>query len=259
MILLFLDSSVVLAHLVQQHQRVLGRLRKDVVAYNLECVVSNSVVEECQTKVQGLKDLLGQLLAEVIKDKIARQRGIDNRLLEDPVDHRDILAVERAFFELTPAYIRNNVPGRFGVSPFFDLKTVETLIVEFLDAEMLSGKKPSLTETLVGLTALILKLFADINVGFDSAIRIKHELARPIAMTPDQTEVSALIRTGLSLDDATHIASAMKVRKNGVCTNCLFVTVDSRTILVHQVSILNAFNIWCCDPLYAAHHAQGIK
>jgi len=242
---IFLDSSVVLAHLTEQHRKVLDKLKKDTAKHHLDCAVSNSVIEECEKKMRGLTDFLGDILTDLIKNKVSKQRNINNRSLSEPIDYHDLLAIEQAFFQIYPK--RGTI---------LDLKTIETLVVDFFDKESSSEKPLNLIEGLIQLNALILKLISDINTRLDIAIRIRHELAKPLNVAPKQTDVALLEVIGLDSDDAKHIASAIEAQRNGYCTKAVFVTVDYSTILTHQADILNKLQIWCTDPLYAAYHAQ---
>lgn len=245
-----------LAHLTGQHQKVLEKLKKDIAKGGLDCAVSDSVVGECEDKINMLTDFLGRLLVEIIKEKVSGQRRVHKRSSNEAIDYRDVLAVERAFFEVDPHYVIKSIGGRFAKGGLLDLKSVEALIVDFLDVESSSKQPPDLPQAIVRLNALILKLISDLKMMFDSAIRIRHDLAKPIKIVPNPVDVAKLSVIGLHNDDANHIASAKEAEREGVCGRAVFVTVDYSTILPFQTDILNKIGIWCCDPLYAAYHTR---
>ncbi len=249
---LFLDTSVVLAHIVQQNRETLCKWNNDINKYLLVCSVSDSVVNECETKIRQLTDFLGQI-GTLITQQISRQRSVDKRSPDEPINGTDLLAVERAFFEAHPVYTA--MVKQFAKRPILNLKVVEALIVDFLDRAYRSKEPPTLGEALIQLNALVLKLKADINTKFDSAIRIRHELATPLDITPNPLDVAQLQFIGLRPNDATHVASAKQAERNHHCSKAVFVTFDYATILRYQIDILQKISLWCSDPLYAAYHA----
>ncbi len=243
-----------IAYLTNQFQKIIDKLKKDVGKYNLKCVVSNSVVNEYERKIQGLTDFLGNVVLEIVKDKTMKQRTVDKRSPDELIDRHDILAVERAFLELHPDYLRRRT-GQTR-NPVLDMKTVEAFVVEYLDKEISSANPPKLSEVLVGISSLALKLIAELRLKSDLAVQVKHDLATSINITPDPNDLVTLITLGLSQEDAAHVASAAKAQRDGSCRKAVFVTVDYSTIIApYQIAILDKLKIWCTDPLYAAYHA----
>lgn len=241
--MLFLDSSVVLGYVVQQHKTKLDKLSADITALKLVCGVTDSVESECNDKIKDLTEYLGTVIMGVIGVQVSKQRATNKRSLNDPVDRRDILAMELAF--------RDMYSGKRNI---LDLQTVEIFMENGLEAMMKSPKPPNYYDAIQNLTALVIKYMTEVRVRYDTLIAIGHTLANPYTVAPDAKDVTSLQLIGLEFSDAQHVASALQAQRCGKCKKAVFVCLDYRTVLKYQIDILNKLAIWCTDPLYAAHH-----
>lgn len=250
--ILFLDSSVVLGYVVGQHKTKLSKLSTDIAASKVSCGVSDSVENECSTKIKGLTDYLGKMIMGVIGGQVAEQRKSVKQSLDASVDKRDIVAMELAFREMYAG--KHKLPSS-PTSNVLDLQTVEIFMVNGLESMVKSSSPPNYYVAMTKLAALVLKYMTDAKTSYDTLIAIKHTLATVHTLSPDTNDITSLELIGLEHPDARHVASALQAQKSGACKKAVFVSLDYRTILKFQFDILNKLGIWCTDPLYAIHHS----
>ena len=237
-------------------------MKKDLTKHHVECAVSNSVMNECNTKMNELGTFLRELLVSLISDQVTAKRKRDGRLEKDPIDSRDMLAIEDAFRQIYDGIgIASVMSGKYPMMKSIpDLGPIEAFIVESFNEASGSKKPPDPMQWYIQLTAWALKRVAEINLNLDRAIRIQHEFAAPCPAMPALDDITKIQNAGLSKDDAAHIASALGAQRSGLCRKAVFVTVDYKSILKHRSAVKNdpQVGLTCTMPLYAVHHALSM-
>ncbi len=205
-------------------------------------------MSEIRDEIQELIAFLGKDMITLLKNQMTIQRAKHNRKVTDPVDLLDFLAIEQAFSALRHS----------GGKSVPDLYAVECFVVSFFEALYTSKAHADLNMALTKLASWTLKRISALKLDLDKAVLISQEYARTISVTPNSSDITTLQSYGLSSKDPDHIASAKQAERNKQCSKAVFVTLDYKSILKYQVSILNyAIGIWCTDPLYAAYHAMN--
>ena len=162
--------------------------------------VSDSVLNECNTKMNELGTFLRELLVSLISEQATRKRKQDGRQEKDPIDSGDILAIEEAFREIYEGVgIAREMSGNYPMMKSIpDLGPIEAFIVESFNEASGSKQPPDPMQWYVQISAWALKRVAEINVNLDKAIRMQHEFAAPLSVMPDPDDVTRIKRAGIS-------------------------------------------------------------
>lgn len=246
----FLDSSVALAEILGESKEVLEKFKTDVQRRDINCYLSDSVVAECERKLdftQKFFETVFQTVAEVHFNECREQRKMKQ---DDPLCKDDYLIFASLFTELRKA-----------MAPIFagPLRTLEIKMVLALEDMFRKGEKLGFSVFLRGFITQAMIQAAHLKINKVRYITNEQGFFKKKKIAPDKATSEKLLASlhcskydHFHKDDSDNISSAWAYRQS-TGENIVFVTLDFRTVLFYAEEIFKVINLWCVDPLYAVH------
>jgi hypothetical protein len=239
-----------LAEILGENKEVMEKFKTDVQRRDIHCYLSDSVVAECETKLnfsQTFFEKVFQTVAEVHFNECRKQRGMKP---DDPLCKEDYLIFASLFTELRKA-----------MNPIFGgpLRTLEIKMVLALEDMFRKADKLVFSVFLRGFIAQALVLAANLRIQKVKYITNEQGFFKKKNIAPDKTTSEKLLASvhyskynAFHKDDSDNISSAWAHRQS-TGENTVFVTLDFRSVLFHAEEIFQVINLRCADPLYAVH------
>ena len=237
---------MLLARLFEEFKNRIQKFQKDVKEYSIRCLVSSSVAEEGENKLDEIINFVGGVLRELIiafkAKSVTAQVPIDRLELK----RNDALFFEQFFMDrfrqITEAGRRDGLIRR--------LREVEVTIIQLFEEKMLGRESMLLGELMREITTEVIRVSHDLKSRYRQMLS-DYEY---IEITPDPILLEKAKKLGLaSPGDADHIASAATyARQEGI--RVVFVSLDYKDIVGRSRKIRRELNVHCSDPLYAVYH-----
>jgi len=242
----FTDTTVILSEILREHIARLEKFKKDVNFHNVPCFITDSIKQECDTKIENTVNFLGNITRESIAMALEDSRKNRRVPIESPMTSEDIIALEELFSLLHKA-------TRATLQLTSPIQIVEEWAITFLGEILERGTEINISQFLVELVKKLLSLAGSIQDPYDELITFERSFVKKINIVVDASIVDSLRGLGIHEPDATHIACATShsIRSG---QRSVFVTFDYGSILSKKNDIKNALNQICCDPLYAIYH-----
>lgn len=232
---------------MKQNTPRIDKFKRDIDFHGIPCYISDSVRQECETKVTDTINFLGTIIRESVKLTLEESRRIRRISIKSPITSDDIIALEKLFSTLHGAMRAIELPL------FGPIQIVEEWAVAFLGEKLEQEVSIDIGQFLVELVKKLLALTSSIEDPYDELVTFERSFAKKINIVADASIIDLLRRgIGIHEPDATHIASAITHQANSN-EKTVFVTLDFSSIICKQDEI-KKLNIVCCDPLYAIYH-----
>lgn len=246
----FLDSCVAFAEMLGENREVMEKFKTDVQRRDIPCYLSDSVVAECERKLNSSQiffERVFQTVAEAHFNECRKQRGMKP---DDPLCKEDYLIFASLFTELRKA-----------MSPILakPLRTLEIKMVLALEDMFRRADKLEFSVFLREFIAQTMVQAAILKIQKVKYITNEQGFFKKKSIAPDKGISGKLLASvhcskynRFHGDDSDHISSAWAYRQStGEIT--VFVTLDFRSVLFYAEEISKIINLWCADPLYAVH------
>lgn len=234
----FFDANIILGEVLGQFRTKIEKLKRDVREKGIACFASSSVIEECDKRITGTVNFIGQYIIEFLKLWF-EEKGLPPSTQISNIDIRDL----ENFLNF---YGRRNLLND-------PITEIESWMVNEL--EKLRKEQPSLdiNTFIVKMTAEVLKAASSVQLRY-SSLKTTGTFITIKTIIPDNRIVDELKNmAGLHDDDAEHIASVSSYQLSNMSTS-VFVTLDRRTVLFYKDAIFKIAKANCCDPIYAIHN-----
>lgn len=250
----FFDSSVIIAEILGEKNRRVTKIKKDASEHFINCFVSESVVSECNNKILGAADFIGQVIKNTIGVNLIQMRNRKNLPLNSTLDKNDIIELERSFKLIYDTTKREN----YLTNP---IRVIEEWAITLLDERILKGVNLTIDQFILQLVTATLKITGQIENLYKQLITFEKGFVTKVSVTMDPLLLAEITKSlgvmGIHDPDSKHIASAIFYKeKNDIET--VFVTFDY-SILKNKDEIINEFRLICSDPLYAIYHTSVQK
>ncbi|MBM1154608.1 hypothetical protein DRN94_001870 [archaeon] len=235
-----------LARLFEEFKSRIQKFQRNVKEHSLQCLVSSSVAEEGESRLNEVINFVGGVLRELV---IAfKARSVTAQVSIDRLELRrsDALFFEQFFMDkfrqITRTGRRDGLIRR--------LREVEVAIIQLFEERMLGRESILLGELMREITTEVIRVSHDLKSRYRQILS-DYEY---IEIAPDPALLEKAKKLGLaSPGDADHIASAATyAHQEGV--RVVFVSLDYKDIVSRSHEIRRELNVHCSDPLYAIYH-----
>jgi hypothetical protein len=227
----------------------LDKFKRDVSRLKAPCFVSDSVVQEADSKIEEIGNFLSKSLKEIMLYHFEEERRKIGVGASAPITSSDVQILERMFIDIHEQEYARQFAAHY--------RALEIWILNFLENAIGNGKPIDPLGLVTELVSWALQYIASISDAFDRDIRVRAEFAKPIAAAADQSIINDLMDITIEPSDARHISAAAG-QVPSTFEKVVFVTLDYHTIIRFQAEIVRVAGVVCTDPLYAAFHLQGL-
>ncbi|MEM0356963.1 MAG: hypothetical protein QXL77_01105 [Candidatus Bathyarchaeia archaeon] len=249
----YLDACVILADILQEsrYQKRIDKLKKDVHKYNITCYVSNSVEEECKTKIEKTVDFIDNVLRKTIIIFLEKGPYQQRELDKCKISNEDLHLLNDAFLTLMKSQ-----SSKKGQSPLMDpIRAIEEYVVIKMEEEIEKNSQITLSEFIKRITALILKETTRIKSEFQRLILFEGDYITRSDQKEDPLVTAKLVQSAkIHYDDAVHISIVASHKKEK--GEAVFLTFDYHSILSKHNEIRKICDVVCCDPIYGLSYLR---
>lgn len=246
----YLDACVILADILQEsrYQKRINKLKNDVRKYNITCYVSNSVEEECKTKINNTVDFIDNVLRKTIIIFLEKGPYQQRELDKCKISNEDLHLLNTAFLTLMKSGKK--------VGPLTDpIRAIEEYIVIKIEEEIEKNSQITLLEFIKKITALILKETTRIKSEFQRLIIFEGDYITRSEQKEDPLITAKLEQSAkIHHDDAVHISIVASHKKEK--GEAVFLTFDYNSILSKHDEIRKICEVVCCDPIYGLSYLR---
>jgi hypothetical protein len=242
---------VILAEVLGERKQRISKIKEDARKHSITCFVSDSVVSECNQKIVGATDYIGNVIKNMIKGDLVQVRNRKKLPLNSPLGKDDILELEKSFKLIHDSTKREH----YLTNP---IRVIEEWAIISLDEMLSKGVNLTIDQFVSQLVAKTLKVTGQIENLYKQLITYEKGFITKVSVTKDPLLSAKIIKSlneiGIHDPDSEHIADAIYYKKKNDA-EVVFVTFDDG-ILKNKDKIMNEFGLACCDPLYAIYHTS---
>lgn len=244
----YLDSSIVFSEVLEQNKPRMDKFKGDVNNHNITCLVSTSVIEECQGKIEKTTDFLGSTLKDVLVAYLEGIRTTPRDLSSTKPSNEDLHVLQEAFLTVKQTAREFDLIS----DPF---QAIEEWVVSKLDKEIEKPKGSFLSDFVLALTGTILKEINSLQSDFERLVELEDDYITQSDQKTDAGTIDTLVGIGVHRPDADHISVIESHRRNKG-GKAIFLTFDYKSILLKSGKIRKVNNIECCDPIYGLSYLR---
>jgi hypothetical protein len=246
----FLDSSVILSEILGDNHARMAKFKEDVKNHSLSCFFSDSVVRECEDKINKTINFLEFVLKDIIIKYLEGIMMEPRDLSTSEISNEDLRTLQYAFLTV------NHATRDFDLleDPF---QAIEEWVIEKLEKEVEKPKKGFVSDFILLITAKILEAITKLNSDLENYLEFENGFFNKQSEQPDEAIVKLLTtnqgKYTIQKQDALNI-SVVSTYQNRTKMKAVFLTFDYFSILLKWETLQDRnpelMKIDCCDPIY---------